>query len=70
MKVIKDIENGNAFSVPPALLTRFKSLLIQGQTRIEIKCLDIEKGKHPPFENNVPTLAQWKRSEKVRTIYL
>ena len=58
MKLIKDIENGDEFSVPPELLTHFKSLLIQGQTRIEIEGLEIEKGKHPPFENNVLTLAQ------------
>ena len=43
MKLIKDIENGNEFLVPPELLTHFKLLPIQGQARIEIEGLEIEK---------------------------
>ena len=64
MKMIKEIEDGDTFSVPPELVNHFKSTLIQGQTRVEIEGLEIEKGKYPPFEGNVPTLAQWKRTDK------
>ena len=30
--------------------------------KIELEGLTIEKGKYTPFENKIPTLAQWKRT--------
>ena len=45
MKMIREIEDSDTFSVPPELVNHFKSTLIQGQTRIEIENLEIEKGK-------------------------
>ena len=62
MKIVCDIEKDNVFSLPTPLINHFKSCLFANKMKLELEGLTIKKGKYPPIENNIPNLAQWKRT--------